>query len=104
MSERNRKVTRQPHERVSYPGKQALNKHLYRHHEGLSLKGNLVQRLEQHDELHWNAKKDGEDLGHTHVPYQDGETYNDLARRMLNEGMAAQEQRSNHGTHDTRDA
>jgi hypothetical protein len=77
-------------ERDSYPGRQALNQHLYRHHDNAKLKGDLVTRLTAHDELHWQARQEGTDLGHTHLPYQEGETDNDMARRMLAEGTAAQ--------------
>lgn len=76
-------------ERDSYTGRQALNQHLHRHHGGHKVSGDLPERLAQHDELHWWAHKNDKDLGHTHLPYQEGETDNDMARRMLVEGTAA---------------
>jgi hypothetical protein len=78
-------------ERDCYPGRQALNQHLHRHHGGLTLSGDVPTRLAAHDELHWEARQAGTDLGHTHLPYQDGETDNDMARRMLADGTAAQQ-------------
>jgi hypothetical protein len=74
-------------ERVSYEGRRSLNSHYYRHHAGApKFTGDLASRLEQHDELHFQARKNGVDLGHTHLPYQDGETDNQMAARMLAEG------------------
>lgn len=80
-------------ERSTFPGKKALNQHLHRHHPGVQLQGDLQRRLEQHDDLHWRARKGGYEqdaLGHTHLPYQDGETDNEMAQRLLDEGTAAQ--------------
>lgn len=85
-------------DRVSYSGKKAINRHLYHHHkmegwEFTSVVGTgatLEDRLRYHDEEHWRAKKSGEPLGHTHLPYQDGESYEDMANRMLGEGNAGE--------------
>lgn len=72
------------------PEKQALNRHLYRHHQAATARGTLVERFTRHDELHWKAREAGVDLGHTHKPYQDGETDLQMAQRLLAEGEAAQ--------------
>lgn len=77
-------------QRESYEGKRALNQHLHRHHGGPRMSGDLQERLAQHDELHWWARKTNVDLGHTHLPYQDGETQITMAQRLLAEGTAAQ--------------
>ena len=80
-------MTRNP-DRPSAPGKTALNQHLHRHHGGPKVRGNLQERLAMHDELHWWARKQGADLKHTHLPYQDGESDNEMAARYLAEGEA----------------
>lgn len=79
-------------QRPSSPGKTALNRHLYHHHEKTTLKGDLSQRLAAHDDLHWLARKDNHDVGHEHLPYQEGESDNAMACRLLAEGNEA------HGT------
>lgn len=77
--------------RPTHDGKRALNQHLHRHHGGPQTQGNLTERLAQHDELHWWARKNEVDLNHTHAPYQDGETDTQMAQRLLAEGTAAQQ-------------
>ena len=66
--------------------RRAINQHVYRHHGRLTLRGTTEQRLSAHDDLHWEAKKNGVDLGHVHLPYQDGEDELGMARRLLQEG------------------
>lgn len=83
-------TTKQPRDRESFPGKRALNQHFHLHHDRYRGRGDLIQRLEAHDELHWRAAQEGVDLGHTHLPYQEGETDNEMAARMLADGMAQQ--------------
>ena len=73
-------------ERASYEGKRAINQHMYRHHEHTLGKGTLEDRLQLHDDMHWQAKRNGEDLGHQHLAYQDGESTNEMAQRLLAEG------------------
>jgi hypothetical protein len=54
------------------------------------LVGDLTERLAQHDELHWEDRERGV-IGHTHLPYQEGESDNEMAARMLADGTAAQQ-------------
>lgn len=68
------------------PARQAINRHLYRHHEGATGKGSAEQRMALHDDLHWEARQAGTDLGHQHLPYQEGETDEQMAQRLLAEG------------------
>lgn len=75
-------------DRESYPGRQAITQHLWRHHEQAKAPGTVEERLQSHDDLHWAARTARKDLGHTHGGYQDGETINDIARRMLAEGSS----------------
>lgn len=75
-------------DRPSHPGRQALSQHLHRHHGGPQVRGDLTERLAMHDELHWWARQNDTDLGHTHLPYQEGETDNEMAARMLADGTA----------------
>jgi len=77
-----------PKTRPSYEGKRALNQHLHRHHGGPQVSGDLAERLAMHDELHWWARKNDVNLGHTHEPYQEGETDNQMAARLLADGTA----------------
>lgn len=73
-------------QRPSSLGRTALNRHLHHHHGGPRVSGDLAERMEQHDELHWQARKQGVELGHEHLPYQDGESDNEMACRLLTEG------------------
>lgn len=70
------------------PERQALNRHVHRHHSGAALHGTLEERFSQHDDLHWEAARQGRPLGHSHVPYQDGESDLHMAQRLLAEGEA----------------
>lgn len=79
---------RQPKRKGNTPAKQAINKHLYRHHGGQGAPGTALERMQHHDDLHWSARQAGVDLGHTHLPYQDGETDEQMAERLLAEGTA----------------
>lgn len=78
-------------ERPSRTGKSDITKHLWHHHGQHQAPGTVEERLQAHDDLHWEARKAAQDLGHTHDGYQDGESINDIARRMLAEGTAAQQ-------------
>jgi hypothetical protein len=71
------------------PERRALNQHLHRHHDGLRLGGTFLERATAHDELHWQAKREGVNLGHEHAPYQDGETDLEMAQRYLADGEAS---------------
>lgn len=76
---------------MTIEGKRALNQHMHRHHHGVQLRGTLEQRLVQHDDLHFGATTGGEEvheLTHTHAPYQEGETDEQMAQRFLGEGAA----------------
>ena len=76
---------------MTMDGKRALNQHMHRHHHGTQLSGTLEQRLVQHDDLHFGATSGDEEvheLTHTHAPYQDGETDEQMAHRFLAEGTA----------------
>lgn len=81
-------------ERKNNAGRQAINRHLYHHHGHTCGSGTVEQRLQLHDDLHWQARNDGSLMTpyHTHEPYQDGETTNEMAERLLAEGTAAQSQ------------
>lgn len=68
-----------------FEARQALNKHLHRHHGTTGL-GMLASRLDIHEDLHAVARRRGEDVGHKHEPCDDGETDIQLAWRMLREG------------------
>lgn len=70
------------------PERQALNRHVHRHHDGATLRGTLQERFTQHDDLHYAARRKGVDLGHIHEPYQDGESDLQMAQRLLAEGEA----------------
>jgi hypothetical protein len=78
-------------DRPSYTGRQLLNQHLHRHHGGHKVSGDLGERLAQHDELHWWDRQQKGLIGHTHLPYQEGESDNEMAARMLADGTAAQQ-------------
>lgn len=69
-----------------FEARSALNRHLYRHHCGVTGEGMLPRRLDQHEELHIVASRVGVDLGHTHEPCGDGESDIELALRLLREG------------------
>lgn len=73
----------------STPARRAINRHLYRHHGGATMSGTTEQRICAHDDLHWSAQQSGRDLGHSHLPYQDGESEADTAERLLAEGMSS---------------
>ncbi|MFZ2726440.1 MAG: hypothetical protein WAX77_09335 [Methylococcaceae bacterium] len=80
---------KQLRERDSFPGRQSITQHLWRHHDHTKAPGTVEERLQAHDDLHWEARHSG-GLGHTHQPFQEGETINDIARRYLDEGTAQQ--------------
>jgi hypothetical protein len=84
-------VTGKPRQgRPSQEGKKAVTQHLWRHHDKTSFFGDRDMRMAAHDDLHFFAKENGRDLGHTHLPLQEGESLNEVARRYLAEGTAAQ--------------
>jgi len=84
-------VTGKPRKnRPSYEGKRAINQHLHHHHDGVLGQGTVEERLVMHDDLHFDAGKAGTPLGHAHEGYQEGESINDIARRMLADGTAAE--------------
>lgn len=80
------------------PGRQAINRHLHRHHDGALGHGSTEQRLCQHDDLHWAARQAGEDLGHTHLPYQEGESEEGMAERLLAEGTSSTKESPDEGS------
>lgn len=66
--------------------RKAINRHVYHHHAKTTVSGNLDERLQAHDDLHWQAKQEGTYVGHEHEPLGDDETAHDLAHRYLAEG------------------
>lgn len=70
------------------PERQALNRHLHRHHGGATARGTLTEKFTAHDDLHWQARRQGVDLGHTHEPWQEGESDLQMAQRFLADGDA----------------
>jgi len=74
------------------PERQALNRHLHRHHDGATARGSLEDKFTAHDDLHWQAQRAGVDLGHRHTPWQEGESDLQMAQRFLADGDATDAQ------------
>lgn len=66
--------------------RQALSQHLHRHHNQAWATGTLAERIETHDELHTVGKRLGRPANHSHKPWKDDETLEQIAVRYLREG------------------
>lgn len=68
-----------------FEARRALNQHLYRHHGTTGL-GTLSDRLDTHEDLHIVARRIGQEVGHSHKLFGEGETDIEIAWRVLHEG------------------
>lgn len=66
----------------------ALSRHFWHHHNRVKPKGRLTERLEFHDELHWELRGDEP---HRHAELPDGESQYDTAHRYFAEGESSGE-------------
>lgn len=63
-----------------YAARRALSRHVYLHHGGVTGRGTLSNRLDQHEAMHLTGEAD-----HRHEPCGDGEADTELAFRLLKE-------------------
>lgn len=68
-----------------FEARRALNRHLFRHHNGATSHGELSERLEHHGELHALGPRFGVVLDHEHAPATERDEM-DLAFRLFKEG------------------
>lgn len=69
-----------------HEARRALAQHMHRHHHGGYVVGTLLERIAQHDELHWQLAQRAIDPGHRHAVLGDEETVMQAAHRYLKEG------------------
>jgi len=72
--------------RSYFAARQQINQHLFRCHDGQMGAGTLAEKLDHHENLHWEAAQAGEKLGHVHGEYPAGECDEEAALRLFQEG------------------
>jgi hypothetical protein len=83
-------MTRQSPKNDYDAARRAVNRHLWHHHAEHRATGTLEQRLRRHDDIHWEAQRAGEELGHAHAILEDDETLEQVAQRYFDEGKTSE--------------
>jgi hypothetical protein len=78
-------MTRQPPKSDYEAARRKLAQHLWHHHHQQRATGTLGDRLNYHDDLHWDPVA-SELLHHEHAEMPDDETQEQTAQRYFDEG------------------